>query len=253
MLVKHDLCKPISGISVFINERYFIIFLITVNPQGGAMKKLESYIMLIGLFFLISANLICSENMLIEQEKSFHIEEWEKRINKRQPPIKVIDAVGVKPGMAIGEIGAGTGRMTMWLAQRVGNSGKVYANDINKEYLEHLQERRQKESFENIEIILGETEDPKLPSGILDIAFMINVYHHLDDPVPLIRNVLPSLKPSGFLAIVECDPDKVSWGEKEGCTRKKDMIDELNEAGFEVIRIETFLNEDNIYIAKPIL
>jgi SAM-dependent methyltransferase len=235
------------------------------------MKRQGLWFLLIGFLLLISAAMTLSDNKLIKtvrasaeevkekseryaiQEKSFHIEEWEKRINKRQPPIKIINAIGVKPGMAIGEVGAGTGRMTMWLAQRVGNSGKVYANDINMEYLEHLQERIQKESFENIEIILGETEDPKLPSGILDIAFMINVYHHLDNPVPLIHNVLPSLKSGGFLAIVECDPDKVSWGEKEGCTRKKDMIEELKEAGFEVIRIETFLNEDNIYIAKPIL
>jgi len=59
------------------------------------------------------------------------------------------------------------------------------------------------------------------------------------------------LKPDGILAIVECDPDKVDWGKDEGCTRKNDMVRELKEAGFEVVRIETFLNWDNIFIAKP--
>jgi ubiquinone/menaquinone biosynthesis C-methylase UbiE len=153
--------------------------------------------------------------------------------------------------MVIGEVGAGTGRMTMWIADRVGDTGKVYANDINTGSLEQLRERCKRDGFENVEIVIGEMEDPKLPVSALDIAFMINVYHHLDNPVPLIRNLLPCLKPDGILAIVECDPDKVDWGKEEGCTRKKDMVRELKEAGFEVIRIETFLNDDNIYIAKP--
>jgi ubiquinone/menaquinone biosynthesis C-methylase UbiE/ketosteroid isomerase-like protein len=186
------------------------------------------------------------------QEPSFRIEEWEKRLNKRQPPVKIIDAIGAAPGMAIGEVGAGTGRMTMWLAERVGPSGKVYANDIDEERLDDLKKRCERDGFDNVEIVVGETEDPKLPAGALDIVFMINVYHHLDNPVPLIRNILPSLKPDGVLAIVECDPDKVDWGEEEGCNRKADVKKELKEAGFEVVRIETFLNEDNIYIARPV-
>lgn len=195
--------------------------------------------------------LLLTTSLLIAQESSFQIEEWEKRINRRQPPIEIMDAIGMKPGMIIGEVGAGTGRMTMWIAERVGDSGKIYANDIDKKALEHLRQRCKREGFKNVEIVVGEVEDPKLPAATLDIAFMINVYHHLDNPVPLIRNLLPSLKPDGILAIVECDPDKVNWGAEEGCTRKKDMVEELKEAGFEVVRIETFLNEDNIYIARP--
>jgi SAM-dependent methyltransferase len=190
--------------------------------------------------------------LVLAQERLFQIEGWEKRLNSRQPPVKIMDTIGMKAGMVIGEIGAGRGRMTMWIADRVGDSGKVYANDIDKRALEHLRERCKRDGFENVEIIVGEVENPKLPAKALDIAFMINVYHHLDSPVPLIRNILPSLKPNGILAIVDCDPDKVYWGKEHGCAGKKDMVRKLKEAGFEVIRIETFLNEDNIYIAKPI-
>jgi ubiquinone/menaquinone biosynthesis C-methylase UbiE len=153
--------------------------------------------------------------------------------------------------MVIGEIGAGTGRMTMWLAERTGASGKIYANDINREYLGQLDERCEREGLENVEIVLGEVEDPKLPIGKLDMAFMINVYHHLEDPVSLVENIRPSLKPDGYLAIVECDPRKTDWGEEEGCNGIEDMARELNEAGFKLHRIETSLNEDNIYIARP--
>jgi SAM-dependent methyltransferase len=142
--------------------------------------------------------------------------------------------------------------MTMWLAERVGASGKVYANDIDEEDLAHLHERAEKAGFGNVEIIVGDVEDPKLPGSALDIAFMINVYHHLDQPVPLLRKIVPSLKPEGVLAIVECDPDKVDWGNEHGCQKKKAMVQELKEAGFEDVRVETFLKEDNIYIARPI-
>jgi len=199
------------------------------------------------LFFLLGASGVFA------QGKKFAIESWEKQLNKRQPPVKIMDAIGLKHGMVIGEVGAGTGRMTMWLADRVGNSGKVYANDIDKKNLEILRKRCERDGFENVEIVVGEVNDPKLPVNTLDIAFMINVYHHLDDPVPIIRNLLPGLKPDGILAIVECPTqEKVDWGEEHGCTWKKDMIKELKEAGFEVVTIYTFLNEDNIYIAKSV-
>lgn len=189
----------------------------------------------------------------IHQERSFQVEEWEKGLNQRQPPIKIMDAIGLKQGMIIGEVGAGTGRMTMWLADRVGESGKVYANDIDRSALDHLRRRYKRDGFKNVEIVVGKMENPGFSTGSLDVAFMINVYHHLAEPVPIIRNIRPSLKPDGMLVIVECDPEKVDWGDEHGCSRKEDMIDDLKKAGFEVVRIETFLDEDSIYIAKRII
>jgi len=194
--------------------------------------------------------LFCFIQIVFAQKKKFKIEEWEIGLNKRQPPVKIMDAVGFKEGMIIGEVGAGTGRMTMWLADRVGDTGKVYANDIDRDALKHLEERCKRDGFTNIETILGDVADPKLPKRKLDIVFMINVYHHLDEPIPLIANILPSLKKGGLLAIVECDPDKVEWGESHGCIQKKDMTRHLEKAGFNVIRIENILNEDRIYISE---
>lgn len=135
--------------------------------------------------------LFCSIQILFAQEKKFDIEEWEIGLNKRQPPVTIMDAIGFKEGMIVGEVGAGTGRMTMWLADRVRDSGKVYANDIDTEALKHLEERCKRDGFSNIETIVGDVADPKLPMRKLDIVFMINVYHHLDEPVPLISNIIP--------------------------------------------------------------
>jgi len=185
------------------------------------------------------------------QTVKFEIEEWEKGINKRQPPITVLDAVGFKEGMVVGEVGAGTGRMTLWIADRIGKKGKVYANDIDQSGLEHLEQRAKNSGFKNIKIILGEEKDTKLPSGALDVVFMINVFHHLDDHQTILKNILPTLKPNGYLAIVECDPDKVDWGKSHGCISEKDMAAELKKAGFILEKNVDVLKEDGIYIAVP--
>lgn len=187
------------------------------------------------------------------QQRVFEVEEWEQNLNKRQPPIRIMDAIGIEQGMIIGEVGAGTGRMTMWLADRVGETGKVYANDIDRSALDYLRRRCRRDGFHNVETIVGNVEDPGFPRNFLDIAFMINVYHHLADPVSILRNLRNSLNPHGILAIVECDPSKVDWGDEHGCSRQEDMIADLEMAGFELVRIETFLDEDSLYIAKRII
>ncbi len=215
------------------------------------MRQKAIVFLLVGIVLSIFAVAWKTRN-LQSQDVPFQIEEWEKGLNQRQPPIRIMDALGLKPGMVIGEVGAGTGRMTMWLADRVGKNGMVYANDIERSALEHLRRRCRRDGFRNVAIIHGEMEDPGFPEKTLDLVFMINVYHHLADPVLLIKNILPSLKPGGVLAIVECDPDKVKWAEDHGCAGKEKMIDDLKKAGFEVFRIETFLEEDSIYLAKPL-
>jgi hypothetical protein len=79
---------------------------------------------------------------------------------------------------------------------------------------------------------------------------MINVYHHLEKPIVLVRNIIPSLKPDGLLAIVDAEPEKSGFGPNHS-TSKEEMLAQLDEAGYEVIRIETFLQDDNIYICRP--
>jgi len=184
------------------------------------------------------------------QENHIQVESWEIRHNKRQPPEKVMNAIGLKAGMVIGDIGAGTGRFTVWFADRVGKNGKVYANDISQRVLNHLMERCKRHNFTNVETILGEVADPCLPEKSLDIAFMVNVYHHLAKPVELVKNIIPSLKPEGILAIVEHDTQKSGFPRSDS-TPKEEMLQELDRAGFKVVRIEDFLKLDYIYICRP--
>jgi ubiquinone/menaquinone biosynthesis C-methylase UbiE len=174
---------------------------------------------------------------------------WEKRINELQPPDKVMDAIGVKPGMIIGEIGAGRGRYTVHLARRVGASGRIYANDIDSGSLTYLRNRCKREGLDNITTILGRMDDPLFPAASLDMVFMVNTYHHLASPVSLLRKLVPGLKPGAVAAIVEHDPDK-GGSYRQEATSEATMRKQAAEAGYEVVRVETFLPTDNIYILR---
>lgn len=194
--------------------------------------------------------LVCSIS-IAQHSKTIQVEDWEKRINERQPIPKVIEVMGVKPGMTIGEIGAGTGRVTVWLADAVGNKGMVYANDIDTKSLDHLKDRCKREGLNNVIIIVGTVDDPKLPAASLDIAFMTNTYHHLDKPVDLVKKILPSLKENGYLVVVERDKERCPPTQRNEATTISDFKKQMNEAGFEVVKVDTTMRIDNIYIARP--
>ena len=173
-------------------------------------------------------------------------------MNERQPPELVMEKAGFKKGMTVAEIGAGTGRMTLWITDKIGPEGVIYANDIDVQGLEHLRNRAREAGFKNIRTIVGGVTDPKLPEGLMDIVFMINVFHHLDDPVALLKNTKSAFKPGGYLVIVECDPEKVAWGKMHGCAGKEEMRTKLMLAGYKMIEAIDILREDGIYIAEPL-
>jgi precorrin-6B methylase 2 len=177
-------------------------------------------------------------------------ERGERYTNERQPPDKIMAAIGVKAGMVIGEVGAGQGRFTVHLARKVGDSGKIYANDINESSLAHLRDRCKRLGFNNVDIIHGKVEDPLFPKDSLDMAFMILTYHHLAKPVALLKNLIPSLKPGATVVVVDPDPekDRDRWGRES--TSEEKIRKEAGEAGFEIVRVETFLERDNIFILR---
>lgn len=164
-----------------------------------------------------------------------------------EQPAKVMEAVGIEPGMVVGEVGAGRGYFTFWLAKGVGESGKVYANDIDRASLAALERRRDGEKIGNIETVLGTVEDPRLPPGALDVVFMVNAFHDLEKPVELLANLLPALKPGGTVVIMDRDPARS--GDRHFLPREK--VEELvGRSVFALVRTETWLRYHNLYILK---
>ena len=166
-------------------------------------------------------------------------------------PNKVMDTVGLREDMVIGEVGAGSGYFTIHLARRVGESGKVYANDISRSALNSLERRKRQEGLANIETILGESQDPLLPPG-LDMVFIVNAFHDITHPVPLLNNLADSLKPGAAVIIVDRDPEKIRDSAGHFLTRAE-VLEKIEEIVFQLERVENFLEHHNIYIIRTIV
>jgi ubiquinone/menaquinone biosynthesis C-methylase UbiE len=175
--------------------------------------------------------------------------EWEERFESFQPSGRVMDSIGVEPGMVVGEIGAGNGRIAVRVASRVGAAGLVYANDIDGRAVRFMEERCERERIDNLVVIRSDEVDPRFPRGELDLVYIINTYDHLSDPVTLLRNTRPSLKPTGRLAIIASDTEKLV--DHHGhATPREVVIEQVTRAGYELVTLDTSFLYDNVYIFR---
>ena len=120
-----------------------------------------------------------------------------------EQPDKALDSLGLKPGMIVADVGAGTGYMSLRMAERVGPVGKVYANDIQPEMLRLLRDNARDAHIGNVETVLGTESDPKLPAGRMDLVLLVDVYHEFSHPQRMLRKIHESLKPDGRLVLLE--------------------------------------------------
>ncbi len=117
----------------------------------------------------------------------------------KQKPQELVAEMHVKPGMTVADIGTGTGYMLPFLSQAVGPKGKVFGEDIQTDFLDRAKAKKQP----NVELILGTETDPKLPPNSIDVALILDVYHHFDYPEKMLANIRSALKPGAHLVIVD--------------------------------------------------
>jgi precorrin-6B methylase 2 len=116
----------------------------------------------------------------------------------------LVEALAIKPGEVVADIGAGSGYFSWRIARRVGEKGKVLAVDIQPEMLEILMKQMRKHDVASIVVpILGTVQDPKLPPESADLIFLVDVYHELDFPFEMTQAMIAGLKPGGRLVFVE--------------------------------------------------
>lgn len=130
-----------------------------------------------------------------ESERSRTRDAWQR-------PAEVFDAMAVKPGHRVADIGCGFGYFSFRLAARVGAEGKVYAVDIDPKAIEKVLERTKRERLDQVEPIIGESSDPHLPDG-LDAVLIVDSYHEFRDYDRMMQAVLHALKPGGRLVIID--------------------------------------------------
>lgn len=169
---------------------------------------------------------------------------------EEQPEI-ALDAIGVKPGMVVADVGAGVGYFTVRIARRVGPSGKVMANDIQPEMLARLQDRLDAEHLANVETVLGTQSDPKLPAGKFDLILMIDVYHELAQPQRMLQQLRKALKSDGRLVLIEYrkeDPSVPVRPEHKMSIRE--VKAEVEAEGFRLMDVLPSLPRQHIFIFR---
>ena len=164
-----------------------------------------------------------------------------------QPPEQIMDAIGVEPGMRVGEAGAGKGYFTFPLSRRVGPEGIVFANDISTSSLDVIRDRAENEELDNIKIVVGEVVDPLFPEEDLDMIVMVYVLHMLEKPVEFLRNVGKYLGPGASLVVIERNTTTERAHYPSFMTNHQ-ILETMGETGFKLVRTETFLPKDTIYI-----
>jgi predicted methyltransferase len=120
--------------------------------------------------------------------------------------------LGLKSGMTVGDVGAGSGYYTTRLSPLVGSSGSVIAQDVKRSYLAQLAARLDRSKLTNVRLALGQAHDPRLPAQSLDAAILAHVYHEVAQPYAFLYNLAPALKPGAPLAIIDLDKPVAEHG-----------------------------------------
>lgn len=164
----------------------------------------------------------------------------------------VIEAMELRDGDVVADIGCGTGFFSRPMARQVGPTGKILAVDIQPGMLELLGKLCADEGITNVEPILGEAADPKLPAGGVDWILLVDVYHEFQQPGPMLAKMLESLSPRGRVALVEY--------RKEGTTGKhikpehtmtvREVLSEWHPAGFELVDLLEELPSQHLFIFR---
>jgi len=154
---------------------------------------------------------------------------------------RVMDILKIAEGKSVADIGAGSGWFTVRASKRVGEKGKVYAVEINQEYVDYINNRAKKETYSNIQTILGTEENPKLPEKSVDAVLILKTYHEISQPVKVLENLRKSLKPGALLGII----DRNGKGDDHGIN-KETVVSEMKRAGFVLVDDYDFVKPDGM-------
>jgi len=149
----------------------------------------------------------------------------------------LLEALDIRPGQTVCDMGCGNGFYTLELARMVGAEGTVFAVDIQPEMLRMLAARAAEEGLANIKPVLGTAIDPRLPEAAIDVVLCVDVYHEFSHPEEMLERIRRSLSATGRLALVEFRGEDPAVPIKPLHKMTKAQIqDELVPAGFEVVR-----------------
>ena len=185
----------------------------------------------------------CLSLLVVTQLQALDRETW-------QPPDKIMQIVGIEPGMTIGEVGAGSGYFTIKIARLIGPQGRIYANDINADALSKLEEKRKNLNLNNIQIVHGKTADPNFPRVNLDLVIMVYVLHDMEQPERFLKTLKNYLMDDTPVAIVDRDPERFPGSSPWHFMKSSEILSVIESAGYTLEKLDSSLPRDNIYIIR---
>jgi ubiquinone/menaquinone biosynthesis C-methylase UbiE len=173
---------------------------------------------------------------------SLNASQWDQDFSNEQRDViahreSIIDALELRPGSRVADVGAGTGVFLKSLSLKVGKHGKVYGVDISPRFVDYMQDHIEKDQLFNALAVLGKPTSTTLPKNTIDTILVVDTYHHFDKPRVMLEDFQNILKTNGRLAIVDFNRTASSrqWIKDHVKKNKKQYIDEIEAAGFRLI------------------
>lgn len=150
--------------------------------------------------------------------------------------LRLRELLALKTGMAVADVGAGKGGLTIALASEVGPGGRVFSTEIDPPRLKQLRKTVAEARLDHVTVVEAQTRDTGLPPNCCDAIVLRRVYHHLTDPASVNASLLQSLRPGGTLAVIDLPPPFFGSRSSFGVS-KQVVIDEVKRSGFELLQL----------------
>ena len=183
------------------------------------------------------------------------VRRWQQRFEARDREVSkkrdaIVAQLGLREGMRVADVGAGTGLFTFAMARAVGPEGKVFAVDVQDYFLEHLAEKARRDKLTNVTTTKATQKSSELAPGSIDLAFLCDAYHHIEHPRPYLASLHAALAPGGKLVIVDFvkDRDASRFIKQHVRATPEEFRAEIEAAGFTFARRWDGLDENFFFV-----
>ncbi len=189
-------------------------------------------------------------------KKDLVVKEWVERLEAEGREVfdnrkAIVERLGIRPGMAIADIGSGTGAHLPYFSKAAGDTGKVYAVDIVQKFLDHIDHQAKQNNWNNVESVLCSERSIKLPKNSIDLAFICNVYHHFEYPNDSLSSTHKALRSGGKLILIDfkrIPGESSDWILGHMRAGQEVFEQEIIQAGFRKKEEITDLLSDNYFV-----
>lgn len=206
---------------------------------------MKNFIFISGLFFLFYPAYAEEQNVSPGINQHYEGAQYQQWFSTFERPGRevydrredIVQALQLKAGMDVADIGAGTGFYSLLFAQKVGSTGRVYAVDITDDFVRNIKRRAAENKLDNIHAVISEQKDTRLDANSIDLAFVCNTYHHFEYPQAMLASMRRALRSGGTLVIIDYRKQPATsspWVMSHVRPDKQTVINEIEQAGFKL-------------------